>query len=95
MLRRWSAPPAVRRVHVGCGPDALIPGWHNTDLRPFPGIDSAMDATAPWPFSGLTHVFGEHFIEHLAVDQALDFLVHAGNALAPGGRIRLSTPSLA
>jgi predicted SAM-dependent methyltransferase len=94
-LEADSAQSAPRKVHVGCGPTALIEGWHNTDLRPFPGVDSAMDATQPWPFSELTHVFGEHFIEHLAIDQALRFLIHAGNALAPGGRIRLSTPNLA
>ena len=85
----------VTKVQVGCGPHALLEGWCNTDIRPFDGIDVAMDATRPWPFSGLTHVFGEHFIEHLEIDRAIDFLVHAGNSLAPGGRIRLSTPNLA
>ena len=85
----------VRKVHVGCGPHALLDGWCNSDLRPFTGVDHVMDATRPWPFGQLTHVFGEHFIEHLDVDKAIDFLVHAGSSLAPGGRIRLSTPNLA
>jgi predicted SAM-dependent methyltransferase len=85
----------VAKVQVGCGPKALLEGWCNTDIRGFAGIDQVMDATEPWPFSGLTHVFGEHFLEHLEIDKAVDFLVHAGNSLAPGGRIRLSTPNLA
>jgi len=85
----------VRKVHVGCGPHALLEGWCNTDLRSFKGVDHVMDATEPWPWSGLTHVFGEHFIEHLDIDLAIDFLVHAGTSLAAGGRIRLSTPNLA
>lgn len=85
----------VRKVHVGCGPHALLAGWCNSDLRPFKGVDHVMDATQPWPFRDLTHVFGEHFIEHLDIDKAIDFLVHAGASLAPGGRIRLSTPNLA
>ena len=85
----------MRKLHVGCGPHALLEGWCNSDLRPFKGIDHVMDATQPWPFSGLTHVFGEHFIEHLEIDKAIDFLVHAGTSLARGGRIRLSTPNLA
>jgi predicted SAM-dependent methyltransferase len=85
----------VRRVHVGCGPHAQLEGWCNSDVRPFKGVDHVMDATEPWPFSGLTHVFGEHFLEHLDIDKAIDFLVHAGTSLAPGGRIRLSTPNLA
>jgi predicted SAM-dependent methyltransferase len=83
------------KVHVGCGPHALLEGWCNSDLRPFAGVDQVMDATQPWPWTGLTHVFGEHFIEHLEIDKAIDFLVHAGASLAPGGRIRLSTPNLA
>lgn len=85
----------VRKVQVGCGPKALLDGWCNTDIRGFRGIDRAMDATEPWPFEDLTHVFGEHFIEHLELDRAIDFLVHAGRSLAIGGRIRLSTPNLA
>lgn len=86
---------AVTKVHVGCGPKALLEGWCNSDLRAFKGVDHVMDATEPWPWTGLTHVFGEHFIEHLDIDKAIDFLVHAGNSLAPGGRLRLSTPNLA
>jgi predicted SAM-dependent methyltransferase len=86
---------SVLKVHVGCGPHALLDGWCNSDLRPFKGVDHVMDATQPWPFRDLTHVFGEHFIEHLDIDKAIDFLVHAGSSLAPGGRIRLSTPNLA
>jgi predicted SAM-dependent methyltransferase len=85
----------VTKVQVGCGPKALLDGWCNTDIRQFKGIDHVMDATEPWPFTGLTHVFGEHFLEHLEIDKAIDFLVHAGNSLAPGGRLRLSTPNLA
>ena len=85
----------VTKVQVGCGPHALLDDWCNTDIRAFKGIDHVMDATEPWPFTGLTHVFGEHFLEHLEIDRAIDFLVHAGNSLGPGGRIRLSTPNLA
>lgn len=86
---------SVRKVQVGCGPTALLDGWCNTDLRPFPGLDLAMDATQPWPFHALTHVFAEHFIEHLTIEQAIEFLLAAGTAMAPGGRLRLSTPNLA
>jgi predicted SAM-dependent methyltransferase len=80
---------------VGCGPHHLRPAWWNTDLRPFGGIDEAMDATAPWRWKDLLDfVFAEHFIEHLPIEKAVRFLAHAGAALRVGGRIRLSTPSL-
>jgi predicted SAM-dependent methyltransferase len=90
-----SHPEGMRRVNVGSGPKNLLPDWWNVDLRPFDGIDQAMDATEPWPWHDrLEYVYGEHFLEHLTVSQALRFMVQTGNALEPGGRIRLSTPSL-
>jgi predicted SAM-dependent methyltransferase len=88
-------PEGIRRVQVGCGPHHLRREWWNTDLRTFPGIDQAMDATRPWRWRDrLDYVYGEHFIEHLQIDQSVAFLVAAGTALRVGGRIRLTTPSL-
>lgn len=88
-------PGGINRVQVGCGPKHLRDGWWNTDLRKFPGIDEALDATAPWRWRDqLDYVYGEHFLEHLPLEGAIAFLVHAGNALRPGGSIRLSTPGL-
>jgi len=84
----------IKKVHVGCGPHALISGWWNVDIRNFRGIDAVIDATEPWPYADLDFVFAEHFIEHLALDRGLTFLIHAGNSLRPGGIIRLSTPNL-
>lgn len=88
-------PDGMRRVNVGCGPEHLLSDWWNVDIRPFAGIDQTVDVTKPWPWRDrLEFIYGEHFLEHLTVPQALDFLVHAGNTLERGGRIRLTTPSL-
>jgi predicted SAM-dependent methyltransferase len=88
-------PDGIRRVQVGCGPHHLRPGWWNTDLRNFPDIDDVLDATKPWPWPNrLDYVYAEHFLEHLEIDEAIAFLVEAGRALRPGGRIRISTPSM-
>jgi predicted SAM-dependent methyltransferase len=88
-------PQGIKRVQVGCGPEHLRAEWWNTDLRRFPGIDEALDATVPWRWVDcLDFVFAEHFIEHLPIEGAVQFLAHAGNALKIGGRIRLVTPSL-
>lgn len=86
--------PARQKIHVGCGPHAIMQGWWNVDIRSFPGIDEAFDATQPWPYSDARYVYAEHFLEHLGLDQALQFLTHAGNSLVRGGVIRLSTPNL-
>lgn len=88
-------PGGARRLNVGSGPSNLIPGWWNVDIRSFEGIDQVMDVTQPWSWeSCLDFVYGEHFIEHLTVTESLQFLVNAGSALVPGGRLRVSTPSL-
>jgi hypothetical protein len=86
--------PRPTRVHVGCGPDNLLAGWCNVDIRSFPGVDAVLDVSKPWPFSDLDYVYGEHFLEHLTLPQAIDFLYEAGRALKPRGRLRLSTPNL-
>lgn len=79
---------------MGCGPHALMEDWWNIDIRKFPGIDEAIDATEPWPYQDLSYIFAEHFLEHLALDKGIAFLIHAGNSLRPGGILRLSTPNL-
>lgn len=82
-------------MQVGCGPKNLFPDWWNMDIRSFRGIDEVADVTKPWPWKNtLDYVFGEHFLEHLDILDAMAFLVEAGNALRPGGKIRLTTPSL-
>lgn len=97
--RLWR--PWVRRVpgsetlglHVGCGRKRLE-GWINVDLQTLPEVDHALDVTRGLPFSDVRYVFAEHFLEHLAVEDALGFLVEAYRVLAPDGWIRLSTPNL-
>jgi predicted SAM-dependent methyltransferase len=79
---------------VGCGPKNLMVDWWNVDIRSFKGVDEVADVTAPWPWHDLDYVYGEHFLEHLSPDQAVDFLRQARTGLRPGGRIRLSTPGL-
>lgn len=84
----------IKKVQVGCGPHNILLDWWNIDIRAFPGIDQVMDVTQPWLFTGLEYVYGEHFLEHLSLEGAVNFLNNACNSLKPGGTIRLSTPSL-
>jgi predicted SAM-dependent methyltransferase len=84
-----------KRIHVGCGPNAIKSGWWNIDIRNFKGIDEVRDITLPWTgLDAVQYVYGEHFIEHLTLRQALTFLANASAAMAENGIIRLSTPSL-
>lgn len=83
------------KVQVGCGPKNIKEGWINIDIMKFNGINKVMDCTKPWPWNEeISYIYGEHFIEHLSIVGAIDFLLHAHNALSTDGIIRLTTPSL-
>ena len=88
-------PTGTKKLHVGCGPKNILEDWWNVDIRSFKGIDQVIDVTKPWPWTNmLDYIYGEHFIEHLHLEDAMAFFIHAGNALRSGGKIRISTPSL-
>jgi SAM-dependent methyltransferase len=80
-------------LHIGSG-NARLPGWTNVDVQPLPGVDVIADVTKGLDFAGAEAVFSEHFLEHLAIDDALAFLLEVHRVLAPGGWLRLSTPNL-
>ncbi|HVT43655.1 MAG TPA: methyltransferase domain-containing protein [Thermoanaerobaculia bacterium] len=83
----------ARRLHIGSG-DVPLAGWTNIDLLPYPNVDLIADVTRPLPFENVQFVFAEHFIEHLAFDDAAAFLRECRRILSPQGVLRLSTPNL-
>ena len=90
------APDAVgrpTRLHVGCGQQS-IPGWINIDNQGLPGVDQVLDVRQGLPFSNVSAIYAEHFLEHLAFDDGLGFLRECRRVLKPEGMLRLSTPSL-
>lgn len=86
-------PPSGPRLHVGCG-RARLEGWVNIDNQDLPGVDVVADVTGGLEFTDCAAVYAEHFLEHLRIDHAVDFLAEAHRVLAEGGLIRLSTPNL-
>jgi len=83
------------RLHIGSG-NVRLPGWTHVDVQPLPGVDVIADVTRGLGFAAgeAEAVFSEHFLEHLALDDALAFLLEAHRVLAAGGWLRLSTPNL-
>lgn len=81
------------RLHIGSG-NVRLPGWTNVDAQRLPGVDMVADVTRGLDFADAEAVFSEHFLEHLAVDDALRFLLEAHRVLADGGWVRLTTPNL-
>jgi predicted SAM-dependent methyltransferase len=84
---------ARQRLHIGCGPQRME-GWVNIDNQPYPGVDAVVDVTLGLPFEDVELVFAEHFIEHLSLDDARNFLRECRRVLAADGILRLSTPNL-
>ena len=89
--RQRGGPPL--RIHVGSGAKPLE-GWVNVDIQRLPEVDVVVDVTEGLPFTGAEAIYAEHFLEHLRLDQAIDFLADAHRVLIPGGWIRISTPNL-
>lgn len=88
-------PEMMKRLNVGCGPHHRREGWHNIDIQQFPSVDEVRDATLPFDdLAPLEYIYSEHFLEHLPLAGAIDFLRNSADALSPKGRFRLSTPSL-
>lgn len=85
----------IKKIQVGCGPKNIKKDWINVDIRKFSGINKVMDCTKPWPWKEeVSFIYGEHFLEHLSIMGAVDFLFYAKTALKHNGKIRLTTPSL-
>lgn len=81
------------RLHIGCG-NKRLEGWVNIDEKRLPGVDVVADVTRGLRYTGVAAVFAEHFLEHLAMSDALRFLQEVHRALANDGLLRLSTPNL-
>jgi hypothetical protein len=80
-------------LHIGAG-DKPLQGWVNVDRTPLPGVDVVADVTRGLHWDDVDAIFAEHFLEHLALRDALAFLLEAHRVLAPGRFLRLSTPNL-
>jgi predicted SAM-dependent methyltransferase len=82
------------RLHLACGSN-IIEGWGNVCLAGTPEVVK-YDLTRPLPVptGSVRLIYTEHFIEHITREQAVAFLGECRRVLAPGGVIRISTPSL-
>ena len=82
------------RLHLACGRNQM-PGWANVDLEgPLAVIKLDLTRKLPIPDAAMSHVYCEHFIEHIPHDAAARLLAECRRVLKPGGVLRVSTPSL-
>jgi predicted SAM-dependent methyltransferase len=85
----------IRKVQLGAG-NSRLAGWLNTDIEPGADGLAYLDVTERFPFEdgSIHYVFSEHLIEHLTYDEGKAMIAEAYRVLAPGGRMRISTPDL-
>jgi predicted SAM-dependent methyltransferase len=85
----------IRKVQLGAG-NSRLAGWLNTDIEPGGNGLAYLDATKRFPFEdgSIHYLFSEHLIEHLTYDEGKAMMAEAYRVLAPGGRMRVSTPDL-
>ena len=86
----------VRKLQLGAGWH-LPEGWLNSDIQRPPGGKVYLDAMAPFPIPDdqFHYIASEHLIEHLPYEGGRAMLEESYRVLAPGGRIRITTPDLA
>lgn len=82
------------KLHLGCG-DVLLAGWVNIDIES-DLADAKLDITSGLPYEdgSVSHIFAEHVIEHVTLEQARSLLAECRRVLSPNGVIRISTPDL-
>lgn len=81
-------------LYVGCGPDARE-GFIHCDLRELPHVDCVCKA---WEvsrhFSGVSHIYSRHMLEHLTNAEAMLTLEDWYKALALNATVRIIVPNM-
>jgi SAM-dependent methyltransferase len=88
----------VAKLQIGCGGNMLA-GWLNTDGQMeewFHPQSVKLDATQPFPIpdNSFDYIFTEHMIEHIGYWEGYRMLEECYRILKPGGKIRISCPSI-
>lgn len=96
----------INKVHVGCGL-CYLPGWLNVefDKRKLYGALNKLSENTyllnidiikgfPCRRNSIDFIAAAHFIEHLDLNQGLEFCKNAYKVMVSGGIIRISCPNL-
>lgn len=82
------------KLHLGSG-TVKLNGWKNVDLDALEA-DMHLDLREKLPFGDqlITHIYNEHFIEHITREESVNLLKECHRVLKNDGVLRLSTPNL-
>lgn len=92
-LKKWLRSSGTHILNLGGG-GVLSDRWLTADVTP--RADVFMDITKPLPLPDMTvdAVYSEEVIEHIELQAGRDMLAECFRVLKPGGKVRLTTPSL-
>ena len=90
-VRKASSVNLPCSLHIGCGTN-IKPGWVNIDLNKLADIQLDIREPLPFPDNSVVVVYGEHFFEHLTLDEGTRFLRESLRVLRPGGGLSLGVP---
>jgi predicted SAM-dependent methyltransferase len=88
--------PSPHKLNLGCG-KVRFDGWINVDANSrLDTVDLIWDLRHGLPVDdgSCSHIYCEHMLEHLKVEDGLRFLTECRRALAPQGILRIAMPSL-
>jgi predicted SAM-dependent methyltransferase len=85
--------PAPRRLNWGCGRRAR-PGWINSDIVSYPGVDMVRDIRHGLPIAeqSLDYIVSVHALVAIPYDDLVPVLKELKRTLRPGGVLRLVLP---
>lgn len=88
-------PSAVRRLNWGCGGHPQ-PGWLNSDIKEFPGVQIVADLRGGLPLEddSIDYIVSIHALPELPYPDLVPALTELRRVLKPGGFLRLGLPDL-
>jgi predicted SAM-dependent methyltransferase len=86
---------APRRLHWGCG-EWAIPGWINSDIKEWEGVDIVCDIRDGLPLEtdSIDYAVSIHALPEIPYPEQIPALEELRRVLRPGGVLRLSLPDL-
>ena len=85
----------MRYLNLACGDHFIVSEiWENCDFAPQSKLVRQVDLLKKLPYKNSTFdiVYCSHFIEHIHLDQVLEFITECKRVLKPNGLIRLVLP---
>lgn len=82
----------MKKLNLGSG-EHVIDGWDNLDLVS-PAIICDLTKPLPYADASVSHIFSEHFIEHLDEVDGFLLMKECCRVLISGGKLRFCCPDL-